>query len=62
MVSNPHLIANPGVIGAKVSVVSTFVAFCATTLPIVQWFAALLGGVSALVAIAWVAKQWRSKK
>lgn len=62
MVSDPHLIANPGVLGAKVSVVSTIVAFSAQTLPVVQWFAALLGGVAAIVSIAWVIKQWLSKK
>lgn len=62
MVSDPHLIVNPGVLGAKVSVVSTIVAFAAQTLPVVQWFAALLGGVAAIVSIAWVIKQWMSKK
>lgn len=62
MISNPHIILNPGVIGAKVSVVSTIVAFCANTLPVVQWFAALVGGIAAVASLAWVIKQWRMKK
>lgn len=58
MVSNQHLIANPGVIGAKVSVASAIISFCAQGLPVAQFFAAVLGGISAVVATAWVIRQW----
>lgn len=57
MVSNPHLVANPGVIGAKVSVASAVVSFTAQGLPVAQFVAAVLGGMAALISMTWVAIQ-----
>ncbi len=63
MTSPPHILANPGVIGAKVSIASGIVSFCAQGLPVAQFIAALLGAVAAIVSIAWVVIQYlRSRK
>lgn len=63
MTSPPHILANPGVIGAKVSIASGVVSFCAQGLPVAQFLAATLGALAALVSIAWVVIQFiRSRK
>lgn len=60
---SPHILANPGVIGAKVSIASGVVSFCAQGLPVAQFVAAVLGGLAALVSIVWVIIQFtRTKK
>lgn len=61
MVSSQHIIANPGVIGAKVSVASAIVSFCAQGLPVVQFIAAALGGLAAIMSMVWIIVQWRRK-
>lgn len=58
---NPHIVANPGVVGATVSLGSGLAAWCADAQPIIQFVCTILGGIAALVSIAWVLKQWHAK-
>lgn len=62
MSPSQHVIANPGVIGAKVSVASAIVSFCAQGLPVVQFIAAILGGCAAIMSMVWIVVQMRRKK
>lgn len=57
MISSPHILANPGVIGAKVSIASAIVSYCATGLPVVQFLAALFGGLAAVMSMTWIGIQ-----
>lgn len=62
MVTTEHVFANPGVIGAKVSVASAIISFCTHGLPVVQFFAAILGGCAAIMSMIWIFVQMRRKR
>lgn len=46
---------------ASVSLGATSVSFFATTLPVLQWFAAAVAISSGFIAVAWVVAQWREQ-
>lgn len=60
--TQPHHIVNPGYFGAFVSIGSLLYSFICTSLPVVQWCAALLGATAAVTSIIWTLKQMRRKR
>ena len=57
-----HHIINPGYFGAAVSIGSLLYSFVCSSLPVMQWCAALLGGTAATISIIWTIKQMRRGK
>jgi hypothetical protein len=48
--------------GATVSTGSGLYSFFGTTLPIVQWFAAVLGATAAILTLISVIRHWNDKR
>lgn len=59
---HPHVIANAGVVGFLVSFMTTIVSFCASALPVMQFFAALAALTAGTVSALWTLKQRREAK